>query len=261
MLAAVAQSLLRIAHRAHHGRKLRRVQAGFVVRPFQRFVQGKVLFNDARAKRHGRDVGLPAQRVVGIPHRAAEMGRQVLHGAQVRVREWRGIFGIAVQQRNILHAAVLQHGHRVLNFRQRTHACGEDDRFFQRGDPFQIGQVRDLSGRDLVYGQLQRRQEIDAVQIKGRGEVFDADLLAVSFQLPVAVKAEVDAAHHLLAFRLARLRLLVFGLFGKFAHDQLRHRRLVFYDIRPCSFCRKGHFFCARKAAVVVHARLRDDEH
>lgn len=82
MLAAVAQSLLRIAHRAHHGRKLRRVQAGFVVRPFQRFVQGKVLFNDARAKRHGRDVGLPAQRVVGIPHRAAEMGRQVLHGAQ-----------------------------------------------------------------------------------------------------------------------------------------------------------------------------------
>lgn len=81
-LAAVAQSLLRIAHRAHHGRKLRRVQAGFVVRPFQRFVQGKVLFNDARAKRHGRDVGLPAQRVVGIPHRAAEMGRQVLHGAQ-----------------------------------------------------------------------------------------------------------------------------------------------------------------------------------
>ena len=79
---------------------------------------------------------------------------------------------------------------------------------------------------------------------KGVERYCDADGIAVSFQLPVAVKAEVDAAHHLqLAFAGARLRLLVFGLFGKFAHDQLRHRRLVFYDIRPCSFCRKGHFF------------------
>ena len=132
---------------------------------------------------------------------------------------------------------------------------------FERRHFFEVRQVRDLARGDLPHGHVERREEVDAREVERRREVLDADLLTIGRELAVRFKAEVDAPHHLeLALARAGLRLLVVGLFGEFAHDLLGHGRLVFHDVGPGPLCGQRHLLCAREAAVVVDARLGDDQ-
>ena len=108
-----------------------------------------MLFNDLRAQNRRGYVAFPAGRVVGQSYRQTKLVVQLDHGGQVRVLVGRRVLRVAVQNRHLGAAAVIQHAQRVGDLVQRAHARGEQHRRFLRGHGLEIRQVRDLAGGDF----------------------------------------------------------------------------------------------------------------
>ena len=249
-----------MAHGVHHRLEFGGVQAGLLVGAGQGLVQREVLFNDLCAQHGGGDVALPSRRVVRKPDRQAELVEQFHHGGQVGILIGGGVLGVAVQNRRFGAAVIVQHTERVGDLAEGAHAGRKQHRRAQFGDLLEIRQVGDLAGGDFQKRQPQRAEKAHAGDIERRGQVLDADGIAVFLELAVAFKRKVQLADHLqLAFGGVGGLLLVFGLFGKAADDKLRHGGLVFDDIRAAFFGDAGHLFGHLQIAVVVDAGFGND--
>src|SRR6185436_4283903 len=221
--------------------------------------------------------------------RQPELALEGCHGAQVRLRVRRGVFGRAMQQADAVAQGGLsrlacerrlerlafragvggrgkaesENAERRGDFGERRHAGGKDDaRLCPRGLEEQR-RIGDLARADLEGRQRQlAREEAHARQVEGRREEGDTALPRARQQRAMIGLRQLELAHHLeLAFRRPGARNLVLRL-GRLAADHLAGAEGL--ELVHVGAGRGGgvdHRERALERAVMVHAGFGDDQH
>lgn len=153
------------------------------VRPTKAPVRGEVLLHHRRAegdRRTGADI---AHRVVGESCLYAPAAGHVRDGQQVRVLNPRGVFGRALEKRDVAIPGPAAGLNRVRDFVLRRNAGRDYHGLVFARRIFDERNIRDLEGGDFVDGIAEFFKEVHRSPVKGRGEHCDAKRAGIAEQL------------------------------------------------------------------------------
>jgi hypothetical protein len=199
--------------------------------------------------------------VVGQTYGSAKAIVQGGHGTQIHLRNMRGIFGYAVQNRYLGRASLGKASNGLIDLSKSGHSGGQNYGFALGRDMLEERAVGYFTGRDFEGRNTQASKKIDAVFIEGGRKKYYAARPAMILQLSKGVFRKFELAQHFqLRFTGSGSLFLIVGL-GRGRTSQLSgSKSLKFYGVGSSVDGYVNELFCERQLTVVIDASFGNEK-